>query len=179
MQRLREEVKKQQDELEARQATIQELTRRLEQARGIKDEDLKKIFRPEKLVIDGLSGGYDADGQPGDDGIVVYLRPVDAEGDALKIAGDIRIQLYDLAAPPAQNLLGEYFVPVEQSRELWHGKLMTNHYTVRCPWLRGPPKNPEVTIRATFVDYLTQRVISAQRTCTVNVPPERGARPTP
>lgn len=171
MQLLRDEIARKDEIIQAQQTTISTLHQQLAQARAIKPEDLRKIFYPEKLVIDKLSGGYDVDGKPGDDGVVVYLQPVDAAGDVLKVAGEIRIQLYDLAAPPGRNLLGEYVIPVEQARDLWYGKLLTYHYAVRCPWLHGPPQNPEVTIRATFIDYLTQRVISAQRTCTVRLPP--------
>jgi len=171
MQLLRDEIARKEEIIQAQQATITTLHQQLTQARAIKPEDLQKIFYPEKLVIDKLSGGYDTDGKPGDDGVVVYLQPVDAAGDVLKVAGEIRIQLYDLAALPGKNLLGEYVIPVEQARDLWYGKLMTYHYAVRCPWLRGPPQHPEITIRATFIDYLTQRVISAQRTCTVRLPP--------
>lgn len=140
--------------------------------RGISDEDLERIFYPEKLVIDKLSGGSDYDGRPGDDGVTVYLRPVDREGNVIKVVGDISIQLYDLAAPPQQNFIGEYKIPVDQAGRLWHGKFLTNHYTIKCPWPHGPPKHTEITIRATFVDYLTKRVISAQTTCTVKLPPD-------
>jgi len=171
LQVLRETIAGQQDQLTAQRATIDTLTEQLDTARAIKPEDLAKIFHPVQLEIDRLSGGYDADGQPGDDGVVVYLRPRDAEGDVLKVAGEIRIQLYDLAAPPRENLIGECVIPVEQAREMWHGKLLTNHYTIRCPWPHGPPRHSTITINATFIDYLTQRVLSAQRTCEVRLPP--------
>jgi hypothetical protein len=101
----------------------------------------------------------------------VYVKPVDKDGDVIKVAGDIRIQLYDLAASPTQNLIGEYFVSVEQVGKLWNGKLLTGHFSIKCPWPSGPPKHAEVTIRVVFVDYLTKRVVSAQSTCQVKLPP--------
>lgn len=169
---LRGRVKQQEDLLAARQATIDELHRQLAVARGISDEDIGRLFYPERLIIDRLTGGYDSDGAPGDDGVVVYLKPVDREGDVLKVPGDITIQLYDLAAPAAENLVGEYRLSVDEVAKLWHGKLWTNHFTIRCPWLHRPPRNPEITVRAIFVDYLTRRVVSAQSTCTVKLPPQ-------
>ncbi|MGD8452152.1 MAG: hypothetical protein PVJ57_10070 [Phycisphaerae bacterium] len=165
----RETIAQQTDQIASLENTVHTLEQRLDDVRAIKPSDLEKIFYPEKIEICSLSGGYDADGQPGDDGVVVYLRPLDREGDALKVAGEIRVQLYDLAAPPPANLLGEYTIPVEQARELWYGKLLTYHYKVMCPWLRTPPEHPEITIRAMFVDYLTQRVLSTQQTCTVKL----------
>lgn len=168
---LRETVRQKDSALEAQKATIDQLNQQLDVARAISEDDLKRIFYPEHLVIDKLSGGENYDGKPGDDGVTVYLQPVDKDGDVIKVAGDIRIQLYDLAAPPAQNLIGEYFVPVDQVGKLWNGKLFTDHFSIKCPWPSGPPKHAEVTIRAIFVDYLTKRVVSAQATCQVKLPP--------
>ncbi|MFH1745881.1 MAG: hypothetical protein ABIG44_02440 [Planctomycetota bacterium] len=170
LQMLREKVARQNDQMASQKATIDTLTEQINTIRAIKPDDLKLIFHPVTLEIEALSGGFDVDGQPGDDGVAVYLKPIDAQGDVLKAAGEIRIQLYDLAAEPDDNLIGEYIIPVAQARELWYGKLMTNHYTVKCPWPRSAPAHPEITIRATFIDYLTQRVMSAQATCKVKLP---------
>jgi hypothetical protein len=167
----RETIVRQNDEIARQKAKIDELTKQLTAARGITNEDLQKVFYPTKLVIDPLSGGYDIDGQPGDEGVVLYLQPVDAAGDVLKVAGEIRIQLYDLANPPAENMIAQYVIPVDQARDLWYGKLMTNHYTIKCPWPSGPPKHPDITVHATFIDYLTKRVVSAQSVVKVNLPP--------
>ena len=168
---LNEQITEKDHQLAARRSTIAQLHKQLQNATGLTDEKLKKIFYPEKIEIASLSGGDDYDGQPGDDGVTVYLRPIDRDGDAVKVAGHIRIELYDLANPPDANLIGVYPVPVDQVSKLWYGKLATYHYTVRCPWQSGPPKHDEITIRATFVDYLTQRVITAQTVCKVGLAP--------
>lgn len=167
---LRDAVQKKEHRLAAQQAALDELNQQLRVARGFSEEDLKKLYYPERLVIDSLSGGADYDRRPGDDGVTVYLRPVDRDGDAVKVPGDITIQLYDLAAPAQANFIGEYKVPVDQVGRLWHGKLLSQHYTIKCPWPHGPPQHAEITIRALFVDYLTKRVVSAQSTCQVELP---------
>jgi hypothetical protein len=159
-------------ELAAQQATIAELNERLAEARAIGPEALQRIYYPEQLIIDRLTGGYDDDGRPGDEGVVVYLRPVDREGDTVKAAGEARIELYDLANPPDANQIGTYTFSPEQLAKLWHGKLLTQHFTLKCPWPAGrAPSHAEVTVRAVFVDYLTQRVISAQTACNIRRPP--------
>jgi hypothetical protein len=168
---LKAKIAEKNDLLLAQRAQLDGLNERLAIARGIKPEDMKYVFVPEKLRIDRLSGGEDYDGAPGDDGVTVYLQPVDQAGDVLKVAGDIRIELYDLANPEGQKLIAERFVPVTEAAEHWYGKLMTNHYTIRCPWSKGPPAHAEITIRARFVDYLSQRVITAQSVCTVRLAP--------
>lgn len=168
--KLNERITEKDNQLAAQRITIEQLHEQLQVTRGWTDEDLEILFCPEKIVIASLSGGDDYDGKPGDDGVTVYIKPLDREGDAIKVAGDIRIELYDLANPSGQKLIGKYVVPVDQVSTHWYGKLATYHYTVRCPWKKGPPKHDEITIRATFVDYLTQRVMTAQIVCKVEPP---------
>ncbi len=168
--RLEEQLREREQRLEAQQAAIAELEQQLTTARGISKADLDKIFYPERIVIDKLTGGADYDDKPGDDGVTVYLRPVDREGDTIKVAGDITIQLYDLAAPPNRNFIGAYRVPADEVGKLWHGKFLTDHYTIKCPWPKGPPAHEEITVRVVFVDFLTKRVVSAQDTCQVQLP---------
>jgi len=169
--RLEQVIQENGHELAARQATIDIQNQQIEDMRQLPPSWREHIFYPERLLIDGLSGGEDYDGQPGDDGVTVYLKPLDKAGDIVKVAGDIRIQLFDLANPPRRNLIGEYNFGVDEVGKFWHGKLMTYHYTLKCPWRHGPPEHREITIRATFVDYLTKRVMTAQTTCTVRPPP--------
>jgi hypothetical protein len=166
---LNDQITEKDHQLAAQRITIEQLQQRVAQVRGLTPEDLERIFYPVKIEIASLSGGANYDGQPGDDGVTVYLRPLDRAGDAVKVAGDIRIELYDLANPPDDNLVGVYSVPVDEASRLWHGKLATYHYTVRCPWESGPPAHDEITIRATFEDYLTQRVMTAQTVCRVQL----------
>ncbi len=174
---LQQQIDRQKEQIAAQQATIDELQRQLQVARGLSDKDLQNIYYPERIEILGLSGGENLDGQPGDDGVVVYLRPVDRDGDAIKAAGEVRIRLFDLQAPEGHTLVGEYVFPVEKLRSCWFGKFMTYHYALHCPWQHGPPAHREITIRATFIDYLTRRAMSAQATCTVALPPHATSRP--
>lgn len=169
---LNDTIRQKDRELVEQRSTIAELNRQLETARGLSQADMQKLVYPERLVIGSLSGGDDYDSQPGHDGITLYLQPTDKDGDALKVAGSIRVELYDLANPPDQNLLGVIDIPAEKTRELWYGKLMTYHYTVKCPWPGGRrPAHPDITVRATFVDFLTRRVMTAQATFTVKLAP--------
>jgi hypothetical protein len=168
--RLESTIAEKDKQLENQKDAIDELHKQLAVARGISGEDVKLLFYPEKIEIESLSGGFDNDGKPGDDGVAVYLRPIDRKGDVIKACGDVKIELYDLAEPPGQ-FIGEYVVPAAQLIDLWYGKLLTNHYTIKCPWPSGPPKHEEITIKVAFVDLLAKRVVTNQATCKVKLPP--------
>ena len=164
--RLRRELDDARNKLAAQQAAIDELSRQLQVARGLSDQDLQRIYYPDRIVLERLTGGEDFDGKPGDDGVVVFVRPIDREGDPIKVAGRLRVELYDLTAPTGQKLIGACEFGPDALAKLWYGRLWTYHYTVRCPWKR-PPRTNEVTVRVTFIDYLTKRVLTAQTVCTV------------
>jgi hypothetical protein len=169
---LRDKLATRETQLVSQKATIDGLNEQLAVAKSISEDDLKRIFYPERIEIDRLTGGFDKDGKPGDDGVVVYFRPIDRKGDVIKVAGDVKIQLFDLAAEESKNLIGEYVVPVDKLIDLWYGKMLTNHFSVNCPWLNRRPEHPEITVRLVFVDYLTKRVIATQAVCKVKLPPD-------
>lgn len=167
------------EEHEAQAETLrQNLARTREQllqARGLDPRRWERAFRPIDVRIATRSGGADYDGKPGDDGVTVYLQPIDRDGDVVKVSGEIRIQLYDLAAAAGRQLIGEYRVPPEECGRHWYGKLLTQHFTVKCPWPSAPPQHATITIRATFIDDLTGNVMTAQEAVEVSLPAAGGA----
>lgn len=161
-------------QLEREQITLREenktLRKQIKQLQRLGAKRLDLLNAPVKIQIERLSGGYNDDGVPGDDGVVVYIRPIDGDGDVLKATGDIQIQLWDLAGTTDELLVGEYILDAEHALGRWYGKLMTHHYTVKCPWRSEPPAHNEITIRVLFTDYLTGRVLSDQRVCRIVLP---------
>lgn len=168
--RARETIEAKDRQLAARQSALDDCNKLLTTARAFTPDQLSKIIYPENVQIAALSGGYGEEGRPGDVGVVVYLQPIDADDDILKVAGDIRIELFDLQMPPGQNQIGVCYYPADKVRKLWYGQLATNHFTLKCPF-STPPKHSEITVRATFVDYLTQRVMTDQKVVTIKLPP--------
>lgn len=168
--RLRETIVEKERELEARGATIHELQTRVAVAAGLDENRLLYLFVPDRIVLDSLSGGIDEDGKPGDEAVVVYVKPVDRFGDAIKAAGEIHVQLFDLANPPEQSLVGELRMPVAKAAEYWYGQFLTSHYTLKCPWKAAFPTHDEITIRVTFVNLFPPRVLTAQTVAHVKLP---------
>ena len=170
-QRLEAELETRDDRISTLQSQLRGLNEKLQVARGISDDDLKYLFTPERVTIMPLTGGENYDDKPGHDGMTVYLQPLDAVGDVLKVAGSIRIELFDLAMGDGRTLVDRAEVPISEAQKHWFGDLWTYHYTVKVPWLKdNPPQHEEITIRATFTDYLSQRVMMAQAVRKVELP---------
>jgi hypothetical protein len=131
------------------------------------------LFTVDRIELEGLTGGADYDGKPGDDGVTVHIRPRDEDGDILKTAGRIEVQLFDLTRPGAPVELARCVVDDPATlRKSWFGKFMTNHYTVQCAWDAGKaPKHDEVLVRVTFTDFLTGKTLVESKTVQITPPP--------
>jgi hypothetical protein len=146
------------------------LRQALLRAQAAAPRDVEKLYYPVEIRLVRRTGGVNTDGKPGDDAVNVYIQPIDRNGDIVKAAGEIDVQLYDLAEPDDRQLVGEMHVPLDEAGKAWYGQLMTQHFTVVCPWKNGPPKHGTITVRASFTDYLTGAALHAQTTCEVALP---------
>ncbi|MCH7702076.1 MAG: hypothetical protein IID37_10340 [Planctomycetes bacterium] len=153
--------------------TIKAQERRIQDLMGFKPGTPDTLFAVVRIELATLTGGADFDGQPGDDGIVVYLRPLDADGHVIKAPGEITVKLVDNNGPGAPRLLGRVIDDPEELRRAWHGRFMTDHYTIKCPWYPnapGKPQGPEVEIKVTFLDWRTGRSFTAHKVVEVSLP---------
>ncbi|MFA6133603.1 MAG: hypothetical protein WC869_06255 [Phycisphaerae bacterium] len=142
----------------------------LQTLRGLGPRRLEKLFYVTGIEIGRYSGGVALHGSEGDAAVKVYLRPVDAQGSTLKAAGDVKIQIYDLAAPTGENLIGECRFGVDEIGKNWSNAMIGGaQFSFVCPW-QSLPAHGEITVRAEFVDYLTGKTFSAQRVVKVRLP---------
>jgi len=156
-------------ENEALRRELQKQRQLVETLRALPAGRLESLVRVEKAEIGRYSGGVDRNGQPGHDAVRVYLNLFDQHGSQIKAAGDVTIQLYDLAAPPQENFLAEHAWKAEKLHERWAGGFISNHYVFDCP---RPERlaHEDVTVRLSFTDYLTGRSFTDQRVVKVELP---------
>jgi len=115
---------------------------------------LNELFTASTVEVDKLSNWRD--------GLLkVYVVPIDAAGDTLKAAGAVTVEAYDLAKAD-KPLLGKWEFPAADAGKNWYDSFVVRGYALNCP-IASPLDASEITIRATFVDSLTQRTLTAQR----------------
>ncbi|MFP3937536.1 MAG: hypothetical protein ACLFVW_04275 [Phycisphaerae bacterium] len=148
-------------------AELNALQQQVETLQEIGRDRLEKLYTVERIKLGRHTGAVDLDDDAGDhEGVKVFLQPVDDQGDALKAAGSATVELYDLAAPQGENLIGRYEWSVEELTEQWYGGFMAYHYALECEW-ETPPAHDEVTVRVVFTEYLTGKTFTAQTVCSV------------
>lgn len=175
-----EEVERLETRVLEQSSQIEHLQNQVAELRGLDRQDFDQLVVPVKIQLEGQSGGYDTDKRPGDDGLVLYIQPVDTDGHVIKTAGTLKIRLLDLAASADRMELAQYHFDVPTTRGLWYGRLWTHHWTVRCPWPPNRlPEHDDITAHVEFTDLLTGRVLKTQAAYKVVLPvknPERSEK---
>ena len=156
--------------------TVDQQKRQIETLQRLPTDRLAHVVRTDRIAFARLTGGYDKNNDGYDDGIVVYLQPIDTDGHVIKAAGEIEVTLVDLAGP-SPRLLGRTTIPGKTAHTLWQGTLWTNHFTIHCPFAEQPT-GPNVTVRARFVEWLTGSEFTTQKVCKTVLAPPVSTRPT-
>lgn len=91
------------------------------------------------------TGGFDADGRPGDEGLQVILVPKDADGSAIKAAGTATISAFDLAKDGSKRPIGLWELTPDQLRAYWQKGLLSSGYKLSLQW-HTPPHHDKVRV---------------------------------
>lgn len=128
-----------------------------------------QLVAADKIVLEGLSGGYDDNSDGKEEGVVLYLQVLDADGETIKSSGSASVKLYDLSRPEGQQLLLSTNFAPEQLKPLWYGRFMTAHYTLKFPYNDKfqPPSGGKLTAVVNFVELLTGRSFDIQQLISV------------
>jgi hypothetical protein len=155
---LQSQTEKSKAENEQLKQQIQTLSRLPE---GVKPEN---IYSVHGIKLTRYTNFYDKDKDGKKETLIVYIQPIDQEGDIIKAAGDVDVQLLDLNKKDGPALLGQWRIAAQQLKELWFKTLLTVNYRLTFD-VAGKVetfKDP-LTVTVTFTDYLTGRVFKEQK----------------
>jgi hypothetical protein len=148
--------------------TIQNQSRQIEALEGFGPGRMDELIHVQSLQLDRLTGGYDDNHDSYEDGIVVYLQPLDQHGHIIEAAGSARVRLFELQKDP--KLIGEISLTVSELAKNWAGRLWTQHYTLRCPFAKKPTI-PNITLQVEFTELLTGKTFVTEKLVTIKLPP--------
>lgn len=136
-------------------------------------ERLARLFTTHDLKLERLTGGADLDpSKPGQEGLKIYVAPLDQAGDPIKAAGAFTIDAFDLSGGPAPKKIGTWTFGVDVAQEHWTSVLNRYNYVLPCPW-QTAPSGSNVHIEVTFLDELTQTRFKKSVDVTVQAPTTR------
>lgn len=142
--------------VEERDRQIRNMAAQIRTLSSLPDEvRSESVPRVQRIELASMSGGYDDDHDGIDEGIVVYLRPIDQDGDTIKAAGTVQVDLLDLSNTAEVKLVGQSALGAAELRKCWYGRI-SPHYTIKVPWADGAARAPaeKIMARVQFTEYL-------------------------
>lgn len=102
-------------------------------------------------------------------GLLVYVLPIDGQGDNLKAAGAMVVEAFNLNAENGVRV-GQWEFPLPEVKPLWQTGSLFAGYRLECPWEategeggEPPPADLPLVVKVTFTDGLTGRTFTAKQ----------------
>lgn len=153
-------------EMEQYRAENEQLRAQIRSLSALPKDQSNNPYEVTGLRIAKISNFFDKDRDGRQEKLVVYVQPIDVEGDVIKAAGTVAVQLWNLNKPDGQALLGQWQVQPAELRKVWFNAFTTGYrLTFDRPEGLETLSEP-LTVKATFIDYLTGETFRAQQVIT-------------
>ena len=125
---------------------------------------LENLNRLETVKIGRYTGFFDKDNDGKKEKLIVYIQPVDEQGDTIKVTGSVDVQLWDLNKTNGQAMLGQWKIEPDELKKLWFATMLTINYrlTFDVTDIVDSLQEP-LTVKITFTDYMTGKVFVEQK----------------
>lgn len=141
---------------------------------GALPEQTQALARISGLSINKLmSGGQDQDGDQTDEALQLIVAPHDADGDLVKVAGQMEIEAYDMSRTGEDKRVGRWVFDSGEARKHWHSGFLSSGFQFHLPWEQSPG-GKEILVHARLVTSDGRQFDTNQ---TINVRPGLAAAP--
>jgi hypothetical protein len=127
------------------------------------DVKLDSLYRLQRVKIHRYTGLLDEDKDGKMEKLVVYLQPIDDQGDVIKAAGAVKVQLWDLNQASGEALLGQWNVGADDLKKHWVTFLVTDYRLTFDLAEKIERFESPLTVKVTFTDTLSGKVFNEQR----------------
>lgn len=141
-----------------------DLQKQIDTLHGLADDiKLVRLYDVQKIKITNRTDFHDKDKDGKKETLIVYIQPIDQDGDIVKATGSVDVQLLDLNEEEPQ-VLGRWHMEPGELRKLWFNALMMTNYRLKFDISDKVETFEEpLTVKVTFTDYLTGKVFKEQK----------------
>lgn len=150
-------------ELQQTRAENEQLAEQIKALSPFPEDKVMNPYEIERIKITRYTNFYDKNDDGKREKLIVYIQPIDAEGDAIKAAGTMDVQLWNLNNLNGQAMLSQWQIDPNDLRQLWYDTLVSANYrlTFDAPEQLDVLAEP-LTVKVTFTDYLTGEIFRDQ-----------------
>ena len=153
-------------QLEQSQAENEQLQKQIHTLSGL-PEQLKgeNLYSVQNVEIGKYTGFFDKDNNGTKEKLIVYIEPIDEQGDVIKAAADVEVELWDLSKTDGGALLAKWpVVKPEELKKLWFASMIKVNYRLTFDITDKVTSFDEpLTVKITFTDYLSGKVFTKQK----------------
>ena len=163
IERLSREKTQLQSQLKQSNAENEQLKKQIEVLSAL-PKDQRDLWSIQRIEIGRLSGLHDENKDGKKEKLIVYVQPIDKDGDTVKAPGAVDVQLWDLNKKGGQALVSEWHIGPDQLKKLWLTALLAGNYKLTFDVAEKTElfKEP-LTIKVAFTDYLTGKTFQEQK----------------
>ena len=125
----------------------------------------ENLYRLQRIKITKYTNFYDKDKDGEKEKLIVYIQPIDEDGDLIKAVGAVDVRLRDPNSPQAnQEPLGQWHVEPNELKKFWLTTFISTNYKLtfdvadKIEGLKEP-----LTVKVTFTDYLTGKIFNEEK----------------
>jgi len=161
-------IQQQQLESQLEQSTIEneQLQKQIHTLSGL-PEQLKgeNLYNLLNIEIGKYTGFFDKDKDGTKEKLIVYIEPIDEQGDVIKAAADVEVELWDLNKTDGNALLAKWPpVKPDELKNLWFDSMLKVNYRLTFDIADKVESFDEpLTVKVTFTDYLSGKVFKKQK----------------
>jgi len=154
-----------QSQVEQSKSESEQLRKRIQVLSALPEgANLENLYRLERVNIGRYTGFYDKDKDGKKEKLIVYIQPIDEEGDKIKATGAVDVQLWDLNKTDGEALMGEWHVEPGELKKLWYATLITINYRLVFDVADTITSIKEpLTVKVMFTDYVSGKVFKEQK----------------
>lgn len=153
-------------QLEQSKAENEQLKKQIHTLSGLPDQ-LKgeNLYSVQNVEIGKYTGFFDKDKDGTKEKLIVYIEPIDEQGDVIKAAADIEVELWDLSKTDGSALLAKWpAVKPDELKNLWFASMVKVNYRLTFDITDKVESFDEpLTVKVTFTDYLSGKVFKKQK----------------
>ncbi len=153
------------DRLATAERQAEQLKKQVQTLSVVKDDTKPEdIYDLQKVRIWRYTNLYDKDEDGKIESLIVYLQPVDSDGDVIKAAGNAEVQLWDLNRQQAQALLGTWKVSSGEIKKEWYATVIASNYRLIFDISKLIDKYEKpLTVKVKFTDLLSGKTFTEQK----------------
>ncbi len=153
-----------QNRLEQIQAANEQLKKQVEVLSNLPGEvRAENLYHLKAIRVGRYTNFYDNDRDGKKETLIVYLAPIDEVGSAIKAAGAVDVQLWNLNNKDGDAMLAQWRIEPGGLKKMWFATLTASNYRLTFEAEKFVSAKSALTVKVTFTDYLSGAVFTEQK----------------